>query len=300
MTIFDAHSCHLGEGPFWHPKREQLFWFDILSGELRSQVNGQARVWSFDECVSAAGWFDEQHLLIASETGLYRFNLDTQQKNLLAPLEQDNPNTRSNDGRTDPQGGFWVGTMGKGGEPEAGAIYRYYQGELRQLHTGLTITNSICFSPCGSVAYFADTPTQCIYQQAIDPVTGWPTGDKQLWRDFSGSDIYPDGAIVDNQGHLWVAQWGLGRVVCYGPSGDELGLVRVTGALQTTCPAWAGRELNEVMITSAREQLDAQAMAAQPNAGCVHLVSAAELKVAVGYEVKGVAAPALATNPIRP
>jgi sugar lactone lactonase YvrE len=68
------------------------------------------------------------------------------------------PANRPNDGRADPQNGFWIGTMGKTHAPNAGAIYRYYRGELRRLFAGLTIPNAICFSPDGQSAYFTDTP----------------------------------------------------------------------------------------------------------------------------------------------
>ncbi len=72
------------------------------------------------------------HLLIASETALFRFSLTTGLRRDLCLLEAENTVTRSNDGRADLQGGFWIGTMGKNAEPGAGAIYRFFKGELRR------------------------------------------------------------------------------------------------------------------------------------------------------------------------
>ena len=80
----------------------------------------------------------------------------------IAPLEADNPVTRSNDGRADPWGGFWIGTMGFNAEPQAGAIYRYYKGEVLPIVRNITISNAICFAPDRSCAYYTDTPTRQI------------------------------------------------------------------------------------------------------------------------------------------
>ena len=92
--------------------------------------------WQFDEHVSAAGWIDHDRLLIASETRLFSFNLATQAQQTVVALEAKDPRTRSNDGRADPWGGFWIGTMGKQAEAGLGGIYRYYQGTLRPLYSG--------------------------------------------------------------------------------------------------------------------------------------------------------------------
>ena len=169
--IFDDTQCSLGEGPLWRPLREQLFWFDINNHRLHTV----GQLWQFETFVSAAGWVDKDHLLIASALELFLFNLQTGDRKTICPLEADNPMTRSNDGRADPQGGFWIGTMGQNLETGAGAIYRFYKGELRKVYSDISVSNSICFSPEGKNAFYTDTPTQIIMRQALDE-DGWPTG----------------------------------------------------------------------------------------------------------------------------
>ena len=142
--IFDPRKCALGEGPLWHPLRQQLFWFDILGKQLLSRKDGAQMAWQFDEHVSAAGWIDRDTLLIASETCLQKFDLTTGTGQPLIALEADNDVTRSNDGRADPWGGFWIGTMGKSTERRAGKIYRYFEGALTVLFDEITISNAIC------------------------------------------------------------------------------------------------------------------------------------------------------------
>ena len=248
--IFDDTQCALGEGPLWHPERQQLFWFDILNQRLHTK--GQH--WQFDTYVSAAGWVDRDTLLIASARALHRFDIPSGDHTEICPLEADNPLTRSNDGRADPWGGFWIGTMGIKSEKNAGAIYRYYKGELRQLFTPITISNAICFAPDGKTAYFTDTPTQQIMRVALD-ADGWPDGTPVIHIDLSETEFRPDGAVVDMAGNLWSAQWGNARVAGYTPDGTFI-TAHAFPARQTTCPAFGGPDMRRLHCTSAATGLD--------------------------------------------
>lgn len=264
--VFDDRPCALGEGPLWHPERRQLFWFDIIAKRLMSRAGNDAHVWQFDEHVSAAGWIDRDTLLIASETGLWRFGLENGTKELVTPLEADNPVTRSNDGRADPWGGFWIGTMGRNAEPGAGAIYRYWQGELRQLVSDVTISNAICFAPDRSCSYFCDTVTKQVMCWPLNPQTGWPDGDATVFIDLSQDGLNPDGAVVDSSGNIWVALWGAGRVVAYDPNGQFIKAVTFD-AVHTSCPAFGGDDLTTLFCTSARQGLDADTVQSNPTNG---------------------------------
>ncbi|MEM0934485.1 MAG: SMP-30/gluconolactonase/LRE family protein [Pseudomonadota bacterium] len=244
-TVYDATPCALGEGALWHPERGELFWFDILGNRLLSR----ARTWTFDEHVSAAGWIDRDTLLIAAETALFAFDLSDGTRRNLCALEADIARTRSNDGRADPWGGFWIGTMGKRAEPGAGAIYRYARGELRRLFGGITISNAISFTPDRRAAYYTDTREGQILRVALDE-EGWPRGAPEVFVDARGAAWGPDGAVVDAEGCLWNAQWGAGRVARYSPDGALLATVEVPTP-HTTCPAFGGAGLTTLFVTTA-------------------------------------------------
>lgn len=249
--IFDDTQCTLGEGPIWHPERQQFFWFDILNKRFHTQ--GQH--WDFDEYVSAAGWVDHDTFLIASESQFFTFNIETEEEIYICGLESDNNDTRSNDGRADPQGGFWIGTMGKTAQSKAGSIYRYYRGELRRLFANITITNAICFAPCGTIAYYADTAVGKLMATDLD-ADGWPTGKPRLVIDLNAEDFGIDGAVVDADGNIWNAQWGASRVAQYAPDGTFLQAISFP-ARQTSCPAFGGPDLSTLYCTSATENMDA-------------------------------------------
>jgi len=252
-TLFDPRPCLLGEGAFWHPERQQVFWFDILNRRMLSRKDGRELVWKFNERVSAAGWVDHDNLLIASETALFRFDLADGSREDLVALEADRPDTRSNDGRADPMGGFWIGTMAIDASRGQGAIYRYYRGELRKLHAPISISNAICFSPDGSLAYFADTEEQMVWTQELD-AEGWPKADPQVYLDLRGTAEYPDGAVIDAKGNFWNARWGSGRLVCHAPDGRLLDEIEVPSK-QVTCPAFIGEKLDRILLTSASVDL---------------------------------------------
>lgn len=265
MNAFDERECELGEGLLWHPERNELFWFDILGRTLHARKDDQARSWRFDERVSAAGWVDQDTLLIASETGFLRFDLATGNSQRVADLEADNDATRSNDGRADPQGGLWIGTMGLEAEPGAGAIYRFWRGEVRRMFPDITIPNSICFTPDGKQAYFSDTPTHQVRRVDLN-ADGWPVGVPEILLDLRADGLNPDGAEVDVDGNIWLAEWGSARVRCYGPDGG----VRTTvdfPTRNTTCAGFGGAGMDTLFCTSARIHMTAEERAADPYAG---------------------------------
>lgn len=267
MILFDSRPCLLGEGPLWHPECKQLFWFDILGKTLLSQKQGKTLGWHFDEYVSAAGWVDQDRLLIAGERALFVFNPETAERQDICALEADQAGTRSNDGRADPFGGFWISTMGKRGEAGQARIYRFYRGELRQLYDGLTIPNAICFTHDGSYACFADTIRHKLFRVRLDD-QGWPCHEPEIFLDFNKDKRKPDGAIIDQSGKIWIAFWGDFSVEAYGFDGALSSRMEFP-ASQVSCPAFGGEAYSTLFVTSARVDLSASALAAEPDAGAV-------------------------------
>jgi sugar lactone lactonase YvrE len=257
VVSHDKRQCSLGEGVFWHPTRKQLFWFDILEKKLLTVDDGNPLEWHFDEHVSAAGWIDKNCLLIASETKLFSFNLDTSNVEDVCELEASIENNRSNDGRADPWGGFWISTMGKGAEQKAGSIYRIYNGQLSRLHAGITIPNSICFSANETCAYFSDTSRQIIFKQILTNEDGWPAGEAEVFADFSSENLNPDGAVVDREGNVWCAFWGASQIICLSSDGGIVRRVDVP-ARQPSCVAFGGDDFEILYITSACQGLSSK------------------------------------------
>ncbi|WP_255418684.1 SMP-30/gluconolactonase/LRE family protein [Paracoccus sp. JM45] len=267
--MFDDTPCELGEGALWHSDLNALIWFDILSKRIYLKpLGGERRHWDFPDHVSAAGIVDADRLVVASSRALMLFDLRDGSYQDLVALEADNPVTRSNDGRADPQGGFWIGTIGLNAEKGAGSIWRFYAGELRCLFDGITITNAICFAPEGETAYFTDTATGIIMRVALD-TDGWPAGDAEPHIDLTTEGLNPDGAVIDADGGLWTAQWGASRVARYNRQGQFDRAIALPVA-HVSCPAFGGPDMDTIFVTSARQGLDIPG----PQDGCTFTMPA--------------------------
>ena len=263
----------LGEGALWHPQRQLLFWFDILGRRIHwcDASGASAGSYAFDVMASAAAWIDKDTLLIAAEGGLYRFGIDDREMSLVAPLEIDRPGNRPNDGRCDPWGRFWISTMDKEAASSGGALY-ILDGDLQIecIKDGLTIGNSIAFSPDRCRAYLADSPDQTIFALDLDPQTGRILGE-WVFATTKGEAAVPDGSVVDSEGCLWNAQWNGWRVVRYRPDGTIDRIIDLP-VQQPTCPAFGGADLRTLFVTSATKGLDSGELEDQPHAGGVLVV----------------------------
>lgn len=257
----------LGEGPIWHPERAEFIWFDVNTGTLyRADIAGKiAGTIDFGEPAAAAAIVDADTLAVITASKLVRVDLETGAIAPIVAVEADNPVTRSNDSRVDPAGGFWIGTMGRKGEPGAGAYYQYRAGRLTTLFEAITIPNSTCFAPDGGTAYFTDSVTRGIMKVPIDRATGLPAGTPELFVEIDGAGV-PDGSVIDSAGYMWNARYGGGRLVRYAPDGSVDRVVELP-VRQPTCPCLGGPDLKTMFVTSARQTMSPQALAAEPHAG---------------------------------
>jgi sugar lactone lactonase YvrE len=167
-TTLSAERCHLGEGPTYDATNGTAWWFDILERRLFEAdiASGRVKMHVLAKMASALARIDAKRQLVVTEDGLYIRDLADGRMELFAPLEADNPATRSNDARVHPSGTLWLGTMGRKAEPRAGAIYALHRGQISRLYSDVTIPNAICFSPDGSAGYFGDTATNILSRAA--------------------------------------------------------------------------------------------------------------------------------------
>lgn len=273
VSVLSDIACHLGEGPSYDPGREALYWFDILERRLLEHrfATGRTLVHDLTVMASAIAVVDEDRHLLVTETGLQLRDAVTGRMSLAVPVEADNEATRSNDARVHPSGALWFGTMGKGAQKHAGAIYWHRKGEVRRLYPSISIPNSICFAPDGATAYFADSGKNILFRVDCDPASGLPAGEPSVFLDHRGRQGGFDGSVVDADGVLWNARWGSARLDAYGPDGTHLKSVPMPAA-QVSCPAFVGPAADRLAVTSAYEKMDEAARAADPQAGLTFLV----------------------------
>lgn len=276
VAVLSETVCHLGEGPTYDPATDTLYWFDIVERKLleKCMSDGETVVHELPVMASALAVVDGDRQCLITETGLQIRDKASGALAILAEVEADRPETRSNDARVHPCGALWFSTMGKAAERKAGAIYWYFKGELRRLFPDISIPNAICFSADGRVAHFADTAKNLLFRMTCDPATGLPTGDPELFIDWRGKKGGLDGAVIDADGVLWNARWGAGALDAWSPAGELLRTIEIP-ARQPSCPAFVGADAGRIAVTSAWEGMDAAARDADPHAGKTFLVDVA-------------------------
>ncbi|OBQ77539.1 SMP-30/gluconolactonase/LRE family protein [Mesorhizobium sp. WSM3873] len=272
VSVFSDHICQLGEGPSYDPGTDTLFWFDIVDGKLLEKpLAGALKIHDLGVMASAIAVIDDARQLIATEIGLQVRDVATGKLTLHTPIEADNPLTRSNDSRVHPCGALWTGTMGKDEGKGAGAIYWFFKGELRRLFSDITVSNSICFSDDGTIAYYTDTATGLLMRVACDPATGLPTGEPNIFVDHRSQKGYVDGSVVDRDGVLWNAVWGGKAVKAYSPDGMLLREIPMP-VTQPSCPAFVGPNADRLAVTSAWKGKDDKQRKLDPQAGMTFLL----------------------------
>ena len=255
----------LGECALWCDREQALYWTDIDEAKLsRWQAgDGQVRHWALPERLGSFALCERPgRLLLGLASGIAMFDLSSGQVGRVTAVEAQEPRTRINDGRGDPQGRFVFGMFNPqglsiGGFYRVGPDLAVERLPLPPAH----VANAICFSPDGHTLYFTDSPSRQLWQ--LDYHADGRLGEPRPFARFRDEDGEPDGAAVDAQGGVWTALWGAGCVVRLDPLGQET-LRLPLPARQPTCPVFGGAALDRLFVTSARKQCEDQ-----PQAGAV-------------------------------
>jgi len=273
VGILSDIRCELGEGPTYDPATDTLWWFDITGRRLLEHPlpGGRTKIHELPLMASALAFTASGEHVLATEHGIQLRDASTGKLTMRIPIEADRPETRSNDARVHQSGAFWIGTMAKDGKAPVGAIHHVLEGKVTTLLTGITIPNSICFSPRGDIAYYADTRRNLLFRVACDPATGLPSGEPSVLLDHQRKQGGLDGSICDADGIIWNARWGAGRLDAYAPDGSHIRSIALP-ARQTSCPAFLGRAADRIAVTSATQGMDEAMRAAEPDSGKTFLV----------------------------
>jgi len=208
--------------------------------------------------------------------GLWRFDPDSGEREALAEPPYAPAFERFNDGKADPQGRFWAGTIFEPRTAAAAALYRYAGGRIARMAGDATVGNGLAWSPDGRTMYWSDTSAHCVRAYDFDPADGSLSRERDFARfpvktERQELDTYggrPDGAAVDREGAYWVAMYEGQRLLRLAPDGREL-LSLPLPVRCPTMPCFGGADLRTLYVTTARGNRPADELAAQPLAGCV-------------------------------
>ena len=264
--VLVAAQAVLGECALWCEREQALYWTDIDSALLSRwrEADGAVKTWPLPEQLGSFALCERPgRLLLGLASGVALFDLSSGVIGRITPVEADQPATRINDGRCDPQGRFVFGMFNREGAA-TGGFYRVGPDlAIERLPLpDAAVGNCLSFSPEGTRLYFTDSPTRTIYQ--LDYHADGRLGEPQRFAQLAPEDGEPDGAAVDAEGFLWTALWGAGCVARFDAQGREVLRLPVP-ASQPTCPCFGGAALDRLFLSSARRGLGDS----EPQAGAV-------------------------------
>jgi L-arabinonolactonase len=271
--------CTLGEGILWSPSLRSVLWTDIERSTLwmyRPQENVTRR-WSLPDRLGSFALCQSGRLLLGLAKSLAFAELDFEGESHLRiapviPIEPGVTRTRINDGRTDRAGNFVFGTYNEAQDAPSGSFYQYSSRfGLRRLYLGgVVIPNSICFSLDGRTMYFCDSPTGRIGQCNYDADSASVANIREFVQYHDGEGL-PDGSVVDGEGYLWNAVWGAGVVRRFDPEGALVAEIAVPSR-NLTCPAFGGADLDQLFVTSSRQEMTEDELNRVPASGGLFLI----------------------------
>ncbi|MBD8724087.1 SMP-30/gluconolactonase/LRE family protein [Oxalobacteraceae sp. CFBP 13708] len=266
----------VGESAIWHEVESALYWVDIegLTVNRLHAASGKFSSWKMGSNPSALAIDDNNFLVVATRECLLRLNTTDGAETPIADAPYDTSKVRFNDGRVDPAGRFWIGTMYEPRDQPAAEMYVLARDNLRcAWRGGMTNSNGLAWSLDGRTMFHADTTTHRIDCYDFDVATGEHSNRRTILTfptdktapDYGGR---PDGATIDSEGMYWVAMFEGGRVLRISPTGEILREIK----LPVRCPTsvcFGGPDLRTLYITSASHGRSSEEIAQYPHTGKV-------------------------------
>lgn len=272
FEIITDHTCSCGEGPLWDAENKQLYWIDIVSGQINwLDEHQQLKQFETGEKIGAMGLTESGGIIAALKSGLYYINIANNTQTKIIDPEFDKPENRFNDGKCDPAGRFWVGTMSDKGINGQGSLYTLeFDGNISKKLQGLSIANGLAWDLDTHKFYHIDTPTRQIMGFDYCNDSGAISNGKAV-VEIDETEGVPDGMTIDEEGMLWIAHWNGGRVSRWNPhTGLKLQEIFLPVSKVTAC-TFGGKHLDDLYVTTAKVGLGEKELAEQPLAGATFL-----------------------------
>jgi sugar lactone lactonase YvrE len=266
--VVDAKRI-LPEGPIWCAATRRLYWVNILGSELH-WYDPATKQDSFADVGSHVGTVVPRAkggVTLAIQSGFAHFDPASKKLTKLAQPEADHPGIRFNDGKCDPAGRLWAGTLSYDNAKGVGALYRLdADGSVTVMERNISCSNGLAWDLEKKRFYYIDTPTRAIAAYDYDNATG-RISNKRMAVTMAPEEGWPDGMCIDVEGKLWVAHWGGSQVVRWDPETGKA-IARITTPVsQPSACAFGGDKLDRLYITTAREGMKPEQIAKEPTSG---------------------------------
>jgi len=263
----------LGEGPAWDSSTKELLWVDIENRTLNifQTETGVESQFHFEHRLSAIVPIEKNpgKYILALQNGLAIFDRTTETLEYFSDCEKDLANNRFNDGKCDPAGRFWIGSMDLDAVAGKGTLYCVDNDlTITKKISGLSISNGMAWTKNGETIYFVDSPTQLVAKFDFEIKTA-SISNKKIVIEIPESMGVPDGICIDSENMLWVASWGGACITRWNPETGKLLQKVEVPAKNVTSLCFGGKDLDTLFITSARTGLNREELDEFPLSGSV-------------------------------
>lgn len=270
-TVLDFHAT-IGESPTWVANEGALYWIDVKAPALHRYCpdNEATRSWPMTSDIGGFALTGDGSAVVALRLGLFRLDLDSGALCLLAPPPFDPALFRFNEGACDANGRFWIGVMFDPlkGSPhtQKGNLYSFTFAEgLREEPDATELHNGMAWSSDGETFFLSHSKTGQIIMFDYEEKRG-AISNRRVFATVPAEHGTPDGAAIDMEGGYWSALHGGGKLRRFYPDGSIDRDIDLPVS-QPTMPAFAGEDLGTLYITSASDQMSAEAKTKEPHAG---------------------------------
>lgn len=279
----------LGEGAIWDSRKNLLYWVDIMQGLVHTYnpVNGQNSTIEVGQYVGTVVPRHNAELMLALKNGFASLNPSTGKVTMIINPEAHLPGNRFNDGKCDPAGRFWAGTMSLNQEKGAASLYCLHTDlTVQKMIDNVTISNGLVWSSDYKTFYYIDTPTSEVAAYDYDMETG-KISNRRVAITVPKVEGSPDGMAIDAEDKLWIAHYGGSQVVRWNPqTGKKMQSIKLPVSQPTSC-AFGSEHLNDLYITTCRENMKEDKLQDEPLSGALFRVSGMPVKGVISYVFKG-------------
>ena len=266
------HKCELGECPVWDVARSALLWIDIISGKLYIYYTqtGICKTFNLPALTGSIVLTNKGEVLAATTEGFWLFNLENGSNKPIVFMGEELSCRRFNDGKCDPHGRFWAGTLALPGYQSTGNVYALETDDTVSLKIpGVKVSNGMCWD--NDAYYFIDTPTQKVIKYTYDVATGNiknPIVAINIPKEYGA----PDGMTIDAEGMIWIALWNGSKIGRWDPiTGNLLYTITLPVSKITSC-TFGGANLNDLYITTANIGMSTTELHKEPLAGGLFVI----------------------------
>ena len=274
QPLLNDHACRLGEGPVWDHYRNVICWIDILQGEIHeyNPLSKAHRKLSVGQMIGSLTLCTDGNFIAALQHGFGFVERTTGAMKMIVDPEEHLSGNRFNEGKCDPAGRFWAGTMALSEQEGAGSLYVLQKDlTVKKMIGDVSISNGMAWSSDHQTFYYIDSPTKQVVAYDYENRSGH-ISNRRIVIQFADDDGFPDGMTIDTEDMLWIAHWNGWQVARWNPhTGEKLLQIKMPVAKVTSC-TFGGEHFEDLYITTARVGLTEEELRKQPLAGSLFVL----------------------------